>query len=160
MTLPLDWIGGFFDADGSVGLSKRTRQRSDAVAFVPFVNFSQSDRDILDRIADQIGAKVYRHSAGGSVNSWGISVNRPSFMIRADNSKAIEIARRLIPVTHLKRNQLEEVVAFHDRFNNYTKGWCRWRHQNDEYDRRYAELVAAGDAVRQRLNQFRNKDLP
>lgn len=161
MTLSLDWIGGFFDADGSVGLSRRVRKRRgrETIEFVPFLSIGQSDAGILEAIAKEIGGKVFKTGRRGDGNGWGVIQTRDSYMLRADNLKCIEIARRLVPVTHVKRHELIEVITYYDTFNNYTKGWSRWKHHSDEYARRYTVMITEGDACRARINLLRlNKD--
>lgn len=154
--LSLDWIGGFFDADGSVGLSKRCRIRGgkERYQFVPFLNIGQSDRGILEQVGKQLDAGVFLSSKAGSVSSWGVSVNRDAYILRADNAKAISIARQLLHVTHVKRDEIREVLAYYDQYNNYTK-----EQRGAEYERRYDQMVIAGDACRNSLNHMRmNKD--
>jgi LAGLIDADG endonuclease len=159
--LPLAWIGGFFDADGSITLSKRNRKRGDrhTVEFVPALHLSQSDPGILEAISRQIGGGVYRTGKRGEGNSTGVIRTRDSYTLRADNAKAISICKMLLPVTFVKRKELEEVIRYYETYNNYTKGWARWADSNQEYSKRYSEMVSQGDSCRARLNLIRqNKD--
>lgn len=160
MSLSLDWIGGFFDADGSITLSRRVRRRegTEKVEYVPALSIGQSDPGILEEISRVLGGgSVHKTRDRGSINSFGVGTNRDHYVFRADNAKAIEICRKLIPVTFCKRKELEQVVAYYEKYNNFTKGWARWGGEN--YTRRYDEMVREGDACRARLNLIRtNKD--
>ena len=154
--ISLEWIGGFFDADGYVGLSKNERQGK-GVSYIPILGIGQSDKGLLDQIATVLDAKVYLHRKAGYSNDWDVRVNRNAYCLRASNSQAVRIAKLLIPVTVSKTRELEQVVEFYEQYNNYTKGWARYG--GAEYLKRCDEMIQAGDACRARLNLIRsNKD--
>ncbi len=99
------------------------------------------------------------HRKRGHSSSSGVVTTRDNYALMLSNTKAVAAARLLIPVTYAKRAELEEVVNYYDTYNNYTKGWYRWLHVNDEYNIRYKEMVEQGDKCRARLNILRsNKD--
>lgn len=153
--LSMDWIGGFFDADGSVGLTKRTRGLHPT--YVPILSIGQSDKGILEAIGEVFELSVYLHKEAGTKNSQGINVNRDAYNLLASNSKAIIIAKSLIPVTHCKTKELQCVIDFYEKYSGYTKGWARYK--NDEYYRRASILADAGEKCREELNSLRkNKD--
>ncbi|ARK07434.1 hypothetical protein LAV_00034 [Sphingobium phage Lacusarx] len=90
----------------------------------------------MEAVGSLLNSPVQKHDVAGSSNSLGVSRNRDSFGVQLSNAKAIEVARLLIPNTFGKRSELQTVVDYYDRYNNYTKGWKRWNHLNGEYDRR------------------------
>lgn len=151
----MPWLGGFFDADGSVGLTRRVRKN--VAVYTPIIVIGQSDRGLLEQIGSLIDATVYQHDAAGSSNSWGITKNRTSWQINTSNIKAVEIARKLVPFTISKRAELEAVIRYYDTYNGYTRNWRR--NNIDEFNRRYEEEVEAAEACRSFLKQYRlNKD--
>ena len=161
--IDLAYIGGFFDADGSVSLVRTTKQsksmEAPRIINTPQLNIGQADAGLLNEISKTIGGKVFKTSNKGDISKYGITKNRDGYSLLLSNKSAIKAAKELLPFTYSKRQELLEVILFHETYCNFTKGWARHRHINPEYYRRLAIENAAGDAVRAKLKNIRlNKD--
>lgn len=149
----LDWIGGFFDADGSCSLVQSKGN------YAPIIHLAQSDEGILDQVSHILIGTVRQSSKAGDVNKYGVRKTRDGFRLHWSNAEAIRVARILINHTICKREELEAIVSYYDKYNNYTKGWGRYADISDEYTRRHTEKVIAAEQCRQLLKNIRaNKD--
>ena len=151
----MDWIGGFFDADGSASLVKRKRKGAAAsvAAFQATVCFSQSDYGLLAAVKETIGGGNLRCRAkAGETNEYGVRNNRDAYQLIWTGSDAVRVLQLIFPYSIGKRKEISEIIAFHQRFNNYTKGF---KNGGEEYLRRVAEMEAAGDECQQSLRHIR-----
>jgi len=100
MKLSLDYIAGLIDADGSFSVSVKFRKgKYTQIEICPVVNFRCLDlyREVAESVQGTLGVgKIYDHSGG------------PNFkMVTWQTTKkleALEVAERLIPYLHIKKD--------------------------------------------------------
>ncbi len=157
--LSLAYIGGFFDADGSVSLTRRQRTSKAwgvvGNSFVPVVSFSQADHGLLEAIARYLEGTVYLHEKAGTVSSYGVKRNRDNFTLAWSNKAAVRVAEILMPHCIARRPELDLIIDFYRKFKNHTKGGGRGSGPSALYLQRQAELVQAGETYRAALDQSR-----
>jgi hypothetical protein len=110
-SISLDYIAGFFDGEGSVGIkASKTAKSWCGVTFVPRLAIYQKTPEILEKIAVELGLgnKKFklRHRLTGSKGAYGECY-------RLDIQKlddVLRIAKALLPRCQLKKRQLEIVT--------------------------------------------------
>lgn len=159
MHLTLPYLGGFFDADGSTSLVRfskltaKTRIRS--VTYAPAISMSQSDLGFLESVGKMLDGKVNLSGPAGSITKHGIRKTRDSYTILWTHKAAVRVGELLLPHLIIKRDEVNAVVNFHNKWNNYTKGWGRSSALSEEYLARKQEVIDAGEACRELLKSIR-----
>lgn len=149
------WIGGFFDADGSVCLVRRKRvsRLSIRLGFAPMLCLSQSDLGLLAGIQQEIGGgTLKRRSKAGEVNAVGVRTNRDGYQLNWSCSEAIRVMNLLRPFSIGKKGEIDLILKFYGTYANYTKGFTSG---GEIYENRYSEMVEAGETCRASLKDFR-----
>jgi len=122
-----EWLGGFFDGDGSAFISilKFVKYGKWQLTFRPRIIFSQTDRQILQQIGDFVNLEFY---IGHGRKKTFFSIHKPTgrrltaWNLEFKGYKTISLlSEKLIPVTILKRRQLELLNEFchlrkHERY--------------------------------------------
>lgn len=143
MTVSLNYIAGFFDADGCVSLM---RQGCDL--WVVNVSFAQSSRPILEEIRASL-------DCGGTIceKRYTGSGERTAYELIYRATKGIAAAKALIPHLRVKRAQAEALVEYYEKYGNYlkhTKGLTA-----AEVNARHAERNTAAEATRAKIKELR-----
>ena len=98
------WLAGFIDADGHIGIVRRTTRRGDRhyVYIRPVVQIGQGKRAVLDWISDLVG---------GDLNIHG---QRNFYNLRFHAGTIRWLLPQLLPYLKVKKRQAEIVLEFTD----------------------------------------------
>ena len=110
MKLSDQYIAGFFDGEGHLGIQVNSKNRSHVLV----ASFSQSDRDVLERIQSVFGGVITpRNRIHGGFQLW----------FRAKETEAM--LKRLLPFLIVKRDEAEVSMRFldHKRQNRIEIGY-------------------------------------
>jgi LAGLIDADG DNA endonuclease family protein len=153
MHISLDYIAGFFDADGCISLAVKPRMK-DGVrrhTYQPRAIISQSNYEILEGVQLTLGLGTIREMPAGN----GLQ-KRVHFNLTMDSKAAIMFARTFQDRCHLKGPQLKSVVEFYDA---YIGKWARGCPRS-EFDTRRALMQEAAERVRANLITLRHAPGP
>lgn len=142
--ISLHWIGGFFDADGSVCLVRRTNKTKQGirVGFTPYIAFSQSDHGLLKQVQKELeNGTLKKRSSAGEVNKYGVKTNRDGYQVAWSGAECVRVLSVLREYSIGKKVEIDLVLDFYNRYSNYTKGYNKG---GEEYERRYDEMVQEG----------------
>jgi hypothetical protein len=64
--IDINWIAGFFDGEGCVSINSGTNGRTEKRYVKVSVSIAQKDRDILEKIREQHGGKIYEYKSSNS----------------------------------------------------------------------------------------------
>ena len=95
------YLAGFFDGEGYVGLTKRTR-RGKYLEYTVRMSIGQNDGATLDWIKDNFGGGVFPINADGSF-SW-IATNRVAY----------QVLKQIVPYLKYKKPQAEVAIKYFD----------------------------------------------
>ena len=98
------YLAGFIDADGHIGIVRRTTRRGDKhYAYIrPVVQIGQAKRKILDWISDLVGGTVSIHGQRGFYN------------LRFHAGTIRWLLPQLLPYMQVKKRQAQIVLEFTD----------------------------------------------
>lgn len=104
------YIAGFFDGEGSVGISKviskGKRGKRLNPNYVLHVKFSNSDREVLQWIADRIGGWILTHKTTSTRAHWKL--------VRK-GTMAAKVLRQMLPYLIVKKSQSQYALEFQER---------------------------------------------
>ena len=106
MEVNLEWLGGFFDGEGSIGVYQRNKDRSGQFRYyVLVVSLAQSGefgKQILESLQKEYGGSIYEaKSKGKRMFKWNISAD-----------KAAKFLYVLLPHLYLKADEASNAVEF------------------------------------------------
>jgi len=105
----IEYIAGFFDADGSILLSRVRKSAHKTVV----IDFSNTDLSILEEIRDYLGGGVICKKRTYKPH------HIPSYTLKFTYRKALDLAKKLLPyVRHTKRKAKLQLVV--DRYLDVT----------------------------------------
>lgn len=97
----ISWLAGFWDGEGSFGCYY-TKTKTGHEVFNPYASICNTNKDILDEIAEKLNATVTKsHISGGN--------RKPAWRIRMTGKKASDFANILRPHLKMKHPQAEIV---------------------------------------------------
>ena len=103
--LSREYLAGFFDGEGCVGVYSRNSNKKDTLKyFVLVCSVSQkgdAGKELLDRIKLQFEGSIYRNGSG--VWQWTTSAN-----------KADTFIRYILPFSNIKQPQLLKALSFQE----------------------------------------------
>ncbi len=105
------YIAGFFDGEGSVGISKASnkgvRGRRVNPNYSLHIKFSNSDRPVLEWIAEKVGGWILEHKVP--------SKYRRHWKFVKKGSKAMQLLQAMLPYLIVKKEQAEKAIEFQTR---------------------------------------------
>jgi hypothetical protein len=101
MDITLQWLAGFFDGEGCVGLHKGSPSRN--TNYHPRVTITNIDLPTLKAIQAQYGGSIHEATKKESV--------RPCWMLVWSTQKALSFLRLISPHLIVKKSQAEVLLA-------------------------------------------------
>lgn len=106
MNITASYVAGFFDGEGTVGISHVKHPSADYYNVrVAIIN---TNRAILDAIQGTFGGSVGSHDKRRS------DKHKQSWQVQWYSESAIEFLRTIYPYVIVKRDQIELALKFHD----------------------------------------------
>jgi hypothetical protein len=110
------WLAGFFDGEGSFYAFRRGRRNSKKFTWVPGVNLSNTNRDILLEIQRQFGGNLVCNITSKSKKDHWKSEHQLMWLHR----KAAPLIRLILPHLRLKTEQARLVLALAENMEDKT----------------------------------------
>lgn len=124
----LDYLTGFFDADGSIHIGGSDRPRFE-------INVTQARLDILSLYKGRFGGITRVHTPGPIADRRVEGVTRQTWRWRLRGYPGVEVLRLMRPLLIVKRERAEEALAWWDE---RIKARVRSRMPNAYYAEQYA----------------------
>jgi hypothetical protein len=137
----LAWLAGFWDADGTISLSKQNERGR--WSFGPRVGVYSSDTGTITRIREMLDTLGVNHG----ISETGVPMNKQVWCIYVNNlTNALKLLTALLPYLYTKRFQAERMVEFCEARLKVKKSGNKSRHYTvADFERVLAILEANGD---------------
>ena len=128
----MEWLAGFFDAEGSVRIAKQPQpNRSVPYCYKSIVSISQNNLPVLDAIRNKYGGSISEDNRGNC------------FKYSLSDRKIVPFIDAVLPYLTAKKSEAETVLAFQLRKRNPGRaGYSAQEWQDNEND--YNALRRAG----------------
>lgn len=120
MANEVDWayIAGFLDGDGAIMISRGHNKWSSPIHqpinYAPSLGFSNSNKDVLERIAQTIGGgKVHETTNHQQNPKW----RHHYYLDTWSRSIMLPLIKNMLPYLHIKKRQAELAIEFFEKLS-------------------------------------------